>query len=363
MATESKRDKKRREIIEKVEKQHAEKIQNFQQIYSDLTTDLNLKNQALLRDPSTSVSLQAPMYMLSLERDAWLDSIDTQYEYKLSSARKLYQVERQKIEDEYKKSRDLVRQRLLDGLEERRRKIREDKETVNDIVADTLNDVSGRSRHTRQTISLKTYCDGSAHSNGESSTAAAAAAAARTEAIVKEADSLLQSFTSQNLGTALSIDNIISPLPYSLAVLPPPTQPDRVGKNARRGRNVQQHREYDNGTPGLAAGASGRDGGDGGASGDGNGGTSGAGGGNANGNGGTNATSSGPNNTVIRISPAMSGYAKVAGWAPGKSLEDLKSLAVASEFEREGDLANMSGWGRRGRQAGKAAAAAIAGKG
>lgn len=30
-ATESKRDKKRREIIEKVEKQHAEKIQGFQQ--------------------------------------------------------------------------------------------------------------------------------------------------------------------------------------------------------------------------------------------------------------------------------------------------------------------------------------------
>lgn len=30
-ATESKRDKKRREIIEKVEKQHAEKIQSFQQ--------------------------------------------------------------------------------------------------------------------------------------------------------------------------------------------------------------------------------------------------------------------------------------------------------------------------------------------
>jgi hypothetical protein len=58
--------------------------------------------------------------------------------FRLSSARKLYQVERQKIEDEYKKSRDLVRQRLLDGLEERRRKIREDKETVNDIVAGTF---------------------------------------------------------------------------------------------------------------------------------------------------------------------------------------------------------------------------------
>lgn len=53
----------------------------------------------------------------------------------MESARKLYAVERQKIQDEYKKSRELVRQRLVDGLEERRRKIREDKETVNDIVA------------------------------------------------------------------------------------------------------------------------------------------------------------------------------------------------------------------------------------
>ncbi|KAJ9103342.1 hypothetical protein QFC19_004440 [Naganishia cerealis] len=331
MATESKRDKKRREIIEKVEKQHAEKIQNFQHI-------------------------------------------DTQYEYKLASARKLYQVERQKIEDEYKKSRELVRQRLLDGLEERRRKIREDKETTNDIVADTLNDVSGRSRHSRQGVLPKPYYEGVVQGNGSGGELSpiVAAAAARTEAIVKEADSLLQSFTSQGLSTALSIDNIISPLPYSLAVLPPPTQPDRVGKNARRGRNVQQqqhHRDYDSVTPGLGVGSGGggRDGGDGGGSGDGNGGPSGAGGGvngtNNHGGGSGSGGTSGPNNTVIRISPAMSGYAKVQGWAPGKSLEDLKTLALASEFEREGDLANMSGWGRRGRQAGKAAAAAIAGKG
>lgn len=51
-------------------------------MYTEQTTELALKNQALLRDPSTSVSLQAPMYMVSLERDAWLDSIETQYEYR-----------------------------------------------------------------------------------------------------------------------------------------------------------------------------------------------------------------------------------------------------------------------------------------
>jgi hypothetical protein len=47
----------------------------------------------------------------------------------------LYSIEKQKIEDDFKKGRELVRQRLLDGVEERRRKIREDKESVGDVVA------------------------------------------------------------------------------------------------------------------------------------------------------------------------------------------------------------------------------------
>lgn len=203
---------------------------------------------------------------------------------------------------------------------------------------DTLNDVSSRSRGSRPAVKPTPY-----PSNGESSATAAAAAAARVESLVKQADNLLASFSPAGLGTSLSIDNVISPLPYSLAVLPPPTQPDRVGKNARRGRNVV--REYE-GTPGLEGRTT-------------------------SGNREpptttteqtSNTTTSGPNNTtVIRISQAMSGYAKVAGWAPGKALEDLKGLALANEFEREADLAIMSGYGygRRGRQAGKAAAAAI----
>jgi len=47
----------------------------------------------------------------------------------------LHSIEKQKIEDDFKKGRELVRQRLLDGVEERRRKIREDKESVGDVVA------------------------------------------------------------------------------------------------------------------------------------------------------------------------------------------------------------------------------------
>ncbi len=43
----------------------------------------------------------------------------------------------QKIEDEYKKSREAVRARLLDQIEERRRKVKEEKESTGDVVAGT----------------------------------------------------------------------------------------------------------------------------------------------------------------------------------------------------------------------------------
>lgn len=47
----------------------------------------------------------------------------------------LHALERTKIEEDFRKGRDAVRQRLLDGVEERRRRIREDKESTGDIVA------------------------------------------------------------------------------------------------------------------------------------------------------------------------------------------------------------------------------------
>lgn len=64
---------------------------------------------------------------------------------------------------------------------------------------------------------------------------------------------------------------------------------------------------------------------------------------------GNGGKSTGPNNTTIRVGPAMTGYAKVTGWAPGKSLDELKGLVTCNEMEREGDLASIRGWGRRAR--------------
>jgi hypothetical protein len=50
---------------------------------------------------------------------------------------RLYELERQKIEDEYKKGREAVRARLLDQVDERRKKVKEEKESTGDVVTGT----------------------------------------------------------------------------------------------------------------------------------------------------------------------------------------------------------------------------------
>lgn len=177
---------------------------------------------------------------------------------------------------------------------------------------------------------------------------------------VASADALLATLLPMTT-TGMSTENIISPLPYSLAVLPAPNLPAGVGagKTARRaGRGTANNavaallgdgmggagipfaddtRSNVNGKDGSAGGSGSNSGGGLGVDRSGNGGKS-----------------TGPNNTTIRVGPAMTGYAKVTGWAPGKSLDELKGLVSCNEMEREGDLASIRGWGRRARGATRA---------
>ncbi len=45
-----------------------------------------------------------------------------------------YEAERSKIEEDCRRAREAARQRCLDQVEERRRKIKEDKESTGDVV-------------------------------------------------------------------------------------------------------------------------------------------------------------------------------------------------------------------------------------
>ena len=66
--------------------------------------------------------------MLSLQRSAILAQLEMEEKHALEAVQTAYTEEREKVEDEWKRGRDRVRERLIEGIEERRRRAREEKE-------------------------------------------------------------------------------------------------------------------------------------------------------------------------------------------------------------------------------------------
>lgn len=65
---------------------------------------------------------------LSLERSALLAQFEAEERYAIECAQIAYDEERERVEEEWKKGRQRVRERLLEGIEERRRRAREEKD-------------------------------------------------------------------------------------------------------------------------------------------------------------------------------------------------------------------------------------------
>lgn len=78
--------------------------------------------------PETHPLYNLRMYPLSLERAALLTQLAYEEKHSLAAIETAYQEERERVEEEWRKGRVRVRERLLEGIEERRRRAREEKE-------------------------------------------------------------------------------------------------------------------------------------------------------------------------------------------------------------------------------------------
>jgi hypothetical protein len=68
------------------------------------------------------------VYPLSLERSALLAQHVIEERNALETIQTMYNLERERVEEEYKRGRDKVRERMLEGIEEKRRRAREEKD-------------------------------------------------------------------------------------------------------------------------------------------------------------------------------------------------------------------------------------------
>ncbi len=83
---------------------------------------------ALTRDPYNSPGFALRLYPLSVERVTRLSQARYEEGYAIECAMVAHDEENRIVEEEYQKGKDRIRARLLEGIEERRRKAREEKD-------------------------------------------------------------------------------------------------------------------------------------------------------------------------------------------------------------------------------------------
>ncbi|CEH18582.1 Sds3-like [Ceraceosorus bombacis] len=146
---ESKKDKKRREVIERVHNAHWQALEARDVIFEDLSRSFIAQSNTLLLSPQLSRAYVLPAHSLLIERDASLQRGALLHAYQVESARSAYESERARAEDEARIARKNVRDRLLAATEERRRRLREEKES-GDGAADLFMDAAARPHATRK---------------------------------------------------------------------------------------------------------------------------------------------------------------------------------------------------------------------
>ncbi|KAJ7044710.1 hypothetical protein C8F04DRAFT_1027093 [Mycena alexandri] len=119
--------KKRKEISGKLGKEMNDRRDDGRH-YNETVSALQRTAMQLSTRPETLPLYELRLLPLSLERSALLVQLETEEKHAMDCAHLAYEEERQRVEDEWRRGRDRVRERLLEGIEERRRRAREEKE-------------------------------------------------------------------------------------------------------------------------------------------------------------------------------------------------------------------------------------------
>ncbi|GAA6023696.1 hypothetical protein JCM11491_005276 [Sporobolomyces phaffii] len=156
---ESKRDKRRREMTDRVQRLHEDTVARRDRVYHELSQIYARTADELLPPPVFPVPASDPaavpvsadlapsvactdpvfpdlfptpflfsLHQLSMERANRQLEIRLFHTHQVASARRLYDAEVERIEDEYEGATKGVVERLLEGVEDRRRKLMEEKE-------------------------------------------------------------------------------------------------------------------------------------------------------------------------------------------------------------------------------------------
>ncbi|KAF8654636.1 hypothetical protein AX16_003489 [Volvariella volvacea WC 439] len=142
------RDKKKRDIAGKLGKEMSDRRDDGRQ-FAETIHALQITAAQLAMRPETVPLFNLRLLPITMERSAILAQLEAEEKYAIECARTAYEEERERVDEEWRRGRDRVRERLMEGIEERRRRAREEKEGEG-TVGDGALDVQTRPHITRK---------------------------------------------------------------------------------------------------------------------------------------------------------------------------------------------------------------------
>ncbi|KAH9812819.1 hypothetical protein DFH28DRAFT_978024 [Melampsora americana] len=127
---ESKKDKRRRDQVARIERIRDDNLRRREEIYTNAWKELNETQYALMSNPPTEINYLLQLHRESLKRENELLAVRVYHDHLISSARASFESEVKSIEEEFANAKAQAKDKLLESLEERRKKLKEEKELV-----------------------------------------------------------------------------------------------------------------------------------------------------------------------------------------------------------------------------------------
>lgn len=148
-ASASKRDRKRKEVLDRLDRTHWEGIENREAVFQETYVALTSTYHALLTNPTHVREFAIAMADRTLDRNAALREVALYHAFRMERSQSTFAAERAKVDDEARLAKRSVRDKLLHVIEDRKRRLRDEKEG-GEFAADFLLEPSQRQHSTRQ---------------------------------------------------------------------------------------------------------------------------------------------------------------------------------------------------------------------
>lgn len=137
-------------LVAHIERIRENNLKRREGIYTKAWQELHETQNALMSNPPTEINYLVRLHRESLKREQELVAVRVYHDHLISAARAAFEAEVKSIEEEFTNARTQAKEKLLESLEERRKKLKDEKELV-----DFNEEAVGHSHRTHATRGLR----------------------------------------------------------------------------------------------------------------------------------------------------------------------------------------------------------------